>query len=57
MNVHPPLGINLGVRSVVLLGVGLPAPPANPPAGYVWIVDSDGVYLTDINGAFYIEAA
>ena len=34
------------------------APPTiSPPSpNTVWITDSDGVYLIDVNGAFYVEA-
>ena len=57
---------------LVSLGVSIPAialrqrPPAGgtapptdptPPAGYVFVVDSDGAYLTDADGAYLIVEA
>lgn len=27
-----------------------------PPAGFIFLVDSDGAFLVDSDGAFYVEA-
>jgi len=48
-----------------LIGLGLPAalrPHAPkkgvlaPPAGFVFLIDTDGAYLTDQDGAYLMEA-
>lgn len=41
------------------LGIGIGMRPASglfPPAGFLFLVDSDGAYLTDADGAYLIEA-
>lgn len=42
------------------LGLGLGLNPRKgglvPPAGFVFLIDTDGAYLTDQDGAYLLEA-
>lgn len=45
--------ISCGVDNWNSLSQGVPV----PPAGFVFLVDVDGIYLTDADGAYLLEAA
>ncbi|WP_426418214.1 hypothetical protein [Bradyrhizobium genosp. A] len=44
-------------RAKKLLFVAAVAGGLKPPAGYVFLVDSDGAYLTDSDGFYLIDLA
>jgi hypothetical protein len=45
------ISISLSLGGVALLAGGL-----HPPLGFVFLIDTDGAYLTDGDGAYLMEA-